>query len=200
MVIGLTGGVGSGKSTVAKLLADKWKAKLLIADEMGHLAYKRDTMAYQKIVDLFGEGILTDGREINREAIAECIFKDASLRQKLNGIIHPFVMEMIRQEIASFNSQKHEGKPPLILESAILIESGCAPLCDVIWYVHVPEKIRRQRLKESRGYSDEKIDDIMASQMAEEEFFRYATDVIENHGGLEEVFRQCTGLREKYMI
>ena len=191
-VIGLTGGVGSGKSTVAQLIEKEWNAKVLIADEIGHLAFLPQSATYQEIVSYFGEDILDKDGEINHAALAEKIFADDEKREALNAIIHPFVIAYIKEQLRTYK----DTDTIVVIESAILIESGCVPLCDEVWYVYVPEQIRRQRLKISRNYTDEKIDSIMEKQMSEEAFRKAAAVVIENSRELEEVRRQiCKYIR-----
>ena len=191
-VIGLTGGVGSGKSTVAQLIEKEWNAKVLIADEIGHLAFLPQSDTYREIVSYFGEDILDKDGEINHAALAEKIFADDEKRAALNAIIHPFVIAYIKEQLRAYKDMD----TIVVIESAILIESGCVPLCDEVWYVYVPEQIRRQRLKVSRNYTDEKIDSIMEKQMSEEDFRKVAAVVIENSRELEEVRRQiCKYIR-----
>lgn len=175
-VIGLTGGVGSGKSTVARIMKEEWGAVLLIADEIGHLAFVPQSESYCRIVEYFGEDILDGNREIDHGRLAAAIFDDDEKRKALNAIVHPFVIAYIRRQLALYR----ETDAIVVLESAILIESGCVPLCDEIWYVHVPKDIRRERLRRDRHYSDEKIDSIMEKQLPEESFYRVAGAVIDN--------------------
>lgn len=185
-VIGLTGGVGSGKSTVAQLMEKEWNAKILIADEIGHLAFLPQSDTYKEIVSYFGRGILDEKGEVSHAALAEEIFAADEKREALNAIIHPFVISYIKEQLGKYRDTDNV----IVIESAILIESGCVPLCGEVWYVYVPEEIRRQRLKISRNYTDEKIDSIMDKQMPEEAFLKAASVVIDNSRELEEVRRQ----------
>lgn len=175
-VIGLTGGVGSGKSTVARIMKDEWGAVLLIADEIGHLAFMPQSETYHRIVAYFGEDILDKNQEINHALLAAEVFTDDEKRKALNAIVHPFVIAYIREQLATYRGTD----AMVVLESAILIESGCVPLCDEIWYVYVPEHIRRERLRRDRHYSDAKIDSIMEKQLPDENFRRVAGVVIDN--------------------
>ncbi len=187
-VIGITGGVGVGKSLVVKLAEEIPFVKAIKADEVGHLAMEVGQTSYEKIVDLFGMEILNEDKTINRKKVAEIVFADNDKLEALNSIIHPFVREYIENAV---RKAKIEGKYDyFIIEAAILLETGYQEICDEIWVVTAKEDIRRQRLKETRGYSDEKITAIMNEQMAEQEFLSHADAVIENNEDIEQVKRK----------
>lgn len=180
-VIGLTGGVGSGKSLAAELLREMTGGELLIADHLGHVAMEKDTSGYRQILETFGEDILCPDGQIDREKLGELAFRDGDKLERLNGIVHPIVMAYLEERIAA--RRQEEGV--MVLESAILFETGCHRLCDEVWYVWVPEQVRLGRLRESRGYSEEKSRAIMAEQMGEEEFRSRCHKVIRNDGTVE---------------
>ena len=182
-VIGLTGGVGSGKSLAAEILRRITGGELLIADNLGHLTMRKDTEGYGRIVDAFGECILSDDGEIDRRKLGEQVFGREDLLEKLNGIVHPQVVSYIEKFIVE---RKALGGT-IILESAILFETGCEKFCDEVWYVWVPEQVRIRRLQESRGYSREKCEAIMAQQMPEEEYRDRCSHMIRNDGSVEEL-------------
>lgn len=182
-VIGLTGGVGSGKSLAAEILQKITGGELLIADHLGHLLIRKGTEGYERVLDAFGEEILSAGGEIDRGKLAEKVFGREDLLQQLNGIIHPQVVSYIEDYIAV---KKAFGET-IILESAILFETGCEKFCDEVWYVWVPEQVRIRRLQESRGYSREKCQAIMAQQMQEEEYRDRCSHTIRNDGSVEEL-------------
>lgn len=182
-VIGLTGGVGSGKSLAAEILRRITRGDLLIADDLGHLAMRKGTEGYRRIVDAFGECILSDNGEIDRRKLGEQVFGREDLLRELNGIVHPQVISYIKSYIA----EREALGGTIILESAILFETGCEELCDEVWYVWVPEQVRIRRLQESRGYSREKCEAIMAQQMQEEEYLTRCSHMIRNDGSVEEL-------------
>ena len=187
-VIGLTGGVGTGKSTVITLAEERSYVKAVRADEIGHFAMEPGQSAYYDIITLFGDGILNEDRTINRKKVAEIVFADSEKLSALNSIIHPFVRKVIEDRI---EEEKQKGDCKFfIIEAAILLETGYQEICDEIWVVITKESLRRQRLKESRGYSEEKITAIMKEQMSEEEFVKNADYIIENNESLEEVKRK----------
>lgn len=189
-VIGLTGGVGSGKTVVAHRLAEIANAGLLIADELGHLVMEKGTKGYQRIVDTFGESILDRQGEIDRRSLSEIVFEKAEFLEKLNQIIHPAVTEYLRTYIAERKGQ--EGY--LILETAIMFETGCDELCDEVWYVYVPPEIRLERLAMNRGYSEEKSLAIMKKQLQEEEFRRRCKHEVRNDGSIQELEERLQNL------
>lgn len=180
-VIGLTGGVGSGKTVVAHKFAELAKADMLIADELGHLVMEKDTKGYHKIVEAFGEEILDEQGAISRERLSAIVFSNHEALKRLNEIIHPAVKEYMREYIA----QRKDKEGYLILETAIMFESGCDALCDEVWYVYVPVELRMERLKKNRGYSEEKCRSIMNKQLLEEEFRRRCKHEVRNDGSME---------------
>ena len=187
-VIGLTGGVGTGKSTVVSLAEEKPYVRAVKADEIGHFAMELGQSAYNDIITLFGDDILNEDKTINRKKVAEIVFADNEKLSALNGIIHPFVRNVIETRI---EEEKKKGECKFfIIEAAILLETGYQAICDEIWVVITKESLRRQRLKESRGYSEEKITAIMKEQMPDEEFIKYADVIIENNESLEIVKRK----------
>lgn len=180
-VIGLTGGVGSGKTVVAHRLAEITGAQVLLADELGHLIMEKGEKGYQEIVQAFGEEILDEQGKISREALAGIVFAEEEKLQKLNQIIHPAVKAYIRDYI----EERREEEGFLVLETAIMFETGCDMLCDEVWYVYVPEEIRMERLAKNRGYSREKSQSIMKRQLLEREFRSRCKRTVCNDGNLE---------------
>ena len=174
-VIGLTGGVGSGKSLAAQMLAEKRNAELLITDELGHTVMEKG--------EHFGTELTDTQGEIDRAKLAQKVFADDTERNWLNRLIHPAVIDYVEKYIAG--RRKQEGV--IVLESALLFESGCDRFCDEIWYIFVSEEIRRKRLADSRGYSQEKITAILKRQMTETEFQKRSDVVIRNDGTPEEL-------------
>lgn len=185
-VIGLTGGVGSGKSLAAQMLAEKRNAKLLITDELGHTVMEKGSRCYKEILGHFGTELTDQQGEIDRTRLAQKVFADEAERNWLNRLIHPAVIDYVEKYI----TERRQQEGVIVLESALLFESGCDRLCDEIWYIFVSEEIRRQRLADSRGYSQEKITAILKRQMSEEEFQKRSDVVIRNDGTPEELERQ----------
>ena len=186
-IIGVTGGVGAGKSMVLNYLEKRYGAKLILADLVGHEMMEPGHEAYEQVVKVFGQEIVSEDKTIDRKALGAIVFADEKKRMILNRIIHPAV----RQEILR---RLEEAKLSLlsstVVEAALFLEENYDAFCDETWYIYTDEKIRRQRLKESRGYSDERIDQIFRSQKTHEEFQKRCMFMIDNNGSEEETFRQ----------
>lgn len=180
-VIGITGGVGAGKSTVLSYLARDFDAFVIQADQVGHLLMEPGQSCYEPVLALFGKDVKKSDKTIDRRQISDIVFSRADLLEKLNRIIHPAVKEHIRKELLR---QRESGRKLCVVEAALLLEDNYRELCDAIWYVHADTELRIRRLMESRGYSRQKALEIMGSQ-ASEAFFRANTDyTIENSGDL----------------
>ena len=190
-IIGITGGVGAGKSKLLDFLKEAYKAQVFQADEAGHQVMEPGTKAYGQIVDYFGKGILAGDGQIDRRALGALVFSDEKKRKYLNGIIHPAVKALALEEIARAHN---EGACRLfIIEAALLIEDHYEEICDEFWYVYANETVRRERLRISRGYSDEKITAMFESQLTDEEFREHCRVVIDNSGSIEEAYEQIRG-------
>lgn len=190
-VIGITGGVGAGKSQVLSFLEKTYKAQVFQADEAGHQVMEPGTNAYGQIVDYFGKGILAGDGQIDRRALGALVFSDEKKRKYLNGIIHPAVKALALEKIARAHN---EGVYRLfIIEAALLIEDHYEEICDELWYVYANETVRRERLRISRGYSDEKITAMFESQLTDEEFREHCRVVIDNSSSIEEAYEQIRG-------
>ena len=188
LVIGLTGGVGSGKSTVSQILEQEYGAFLIDTDSIGHEVKQPGREAYEPILELFGKEILDENGWIDKGKLAERVFVSEPLLQKLNDLTHPAVIREVERRILK---KRQEGDCSyVVVETALLIESGLNRCCDVIWYVYAAEDIRRKRLRQSRGYSEERIQAVLDRQKTDDEFRQVADVVIENSGEREETRRQ----------
>lgn len=193
--IGITGGVGSGKSAILHYIEQEYEARVLLADELAHELMQPGTECFQEIVESFEkEDIFTPQRELDSLKMAQVIFSDDKKREKMNGIVHPAVKREVLRQVAI--EREKQQISCFILEAALLIEDGYDKICDELWYIYTSKENRRKRLKESRGYSDEKIDAIFNSQLSEEIYRKYCKIVIDNNGTLEETFRQIRQAKE----
>lgn len=185
-VLGITGGVGSGKSQVLAYLETRYHASVCQMDEVAKQLQKKGTPCYREIVREFGIEITGPDGELDRARLGMAVFSDAGKRQALNRIVHPAVLEQVRRDIAG---KKAQGVKLYVVEAALLPDVG-RELCDELWYVYAAEKVRRSRLKDSRGYSDEKITRMIESQPEEERFRQVCTAVIDNSGTFEDTKKQ----------
>lgn len=187
--IGITGGVGAGKSELLAYLAQKPKTRVLLADEIAHDLMQPKMACYEKIKTAFAkEDIFLPDGNIDRKKMAAVIFSDAAKRLRINGIIHPAVKEFVQKEL---QKERERGcLDLLVLEAALLIEEHYDEICDELWYIDTREDIRERRLMESRGYSKEKVQQIFLSQLPEAEYKKHCRVVIDNNGTVEEACRQ----------
>ena len=181
-IIGITGGVGAGKSTVLAYLEEKYNAFVIQADEVGHIVMEPGQECYQPVIDLFGKEVIKNDKTIDRKRVSDVVFGQPDFLSRLNGIIHPAVKRYI---LKSLEEQKEKGRNLCIVEAALFLEEHYQDFCDEVWYIYTDEEIRIQRLMDSRGYTREKSLGIIGNQ-ASEAYFRAHTDyVIENNGNLE---------------
>ena len=187
-IVGVTGGVGAGKSRVLGYLEEHSNCRIIFSDQVANDIKKRGYPAYDELVDLFGEEILGDDLEIDKAKMAAAIFADNNLLEKVNNILHPAVNTFI---INIIDEEKERGALDFVfVEAALLIESGYGRIVDEMWYIYADEEVRRKRLKDSRGYSDEKIDSIMANQLSDAEFRENSDFVIDNGVDFEQTAAQ----------
>lgn len=188
LVIGITGGVGAGKSSVLKALEEHCNCRIILADDVGNKVKEPGQLCYLQIVDLLGKDILKEDSTIDKVKMAEKIFADAWVLKQVNNIIHPAVEAYILNEIR--REKENKAIDVFFLEAALLIEAGYVPYLDELWYIFSEKDVRIRRLKESRGYSEEKIEQIMKSQLSEAEFRTYADVVLDNSYEFERTFAQ----------
>lgn len=196
-VIGITGGVGAGKSVVLNYLKEKYPCEILVADDIGNEVKMPGGRCYKAFIELVGTDIVLEDGTIDRAKAAEKIFADDALLDEVNALIHPAVKDEVRERTAK---AKEEGKVGFVfIEAALLIEAGYLPELDELWYVCAGESLRAKRLKEARGYSEERIEGIMEQQLTEEEFRKYADRVIVNDGTIEELKEQIDNIMGDYL-
>ncbi|MCI9336429.1 MAG: dephospho-CoA kinase [Lachnospiraceae bacterium] len=193
--IGITGGVGAGKSEILRYIKERWECEIYLADEVAHLVQQPGTKAYSALVALLGPDVTEGDGGICRSAMADRIFADPSLLEQVNGIVHPAVKEYLLERLEEASAA---GETELfIVEAALLIEGGYLALVDEMWYIYADERVRRERLLASRGYTGEKTARIMASQLTDREFRDNCDFVIDNSGDFAETCRQIDNrLRE----
>lgn len=186
-IIGITGGVGAGKSTVLDHLEKQYNACVLQADKIGHLVMEPGGICYGQVIALFGKQIIKNDKTIDRKMVSDVVFAHEEMRQKLDDIIHPAVKSYILDKI---EEQKKAGCTLMIVEAALLLEDHYDAFCDKVWYIHTDQEIRIERLMSSRGYIREKAENIIARQATEGFFREHADYIIQNNGDLDETWRQ----------
>jgi dephospho-CoA kinase len=178
-VVGLVGGIGSGKSEAARMLA-AMGAVVIDADKIGHAVYEPGTPGFAAVVDAFGSAVVGDDGRIDRRALGPIVFGDAEALARLNGIVHPLIRAEIERRIAE--ERALGGAELVVVEAAILLEAGWRSLVDEVWVVRAPLAVIRERLATSRGLSAEEVDARVARQMSDAERCAAADVVVENAG------------------
>ena len=194
-VIGITGGVGSGKSEVLKFLESRDRVVVCQSDEVAKILQRKGTKCFEEIVAHFGKTIVGEDGELHRKVLADIVFHNKNELTALNSIVHPAVEEYIRNWIREEKSKETE---LFFLETALLIEANYDELfCDEVWYIYASDEVRVKRLKYSRGYSEEKIESIFHSQKTKEEYMDSCDRVIDNSRSFEETSVQLLHILDK---
>ncbi len=196
-IIGITGGVGCGKSEVIRYIMKNYNCFVIFADDVAKQLQQKGNLCYDRIVALLGEKILSYDGEIDKTKMAAKIFADAALLEKVNAIIHPAVYDYVEEKIAEQKEKKEIDF--FIIEAALLIECGYGKIVDEMWYVYTSDEVRRERLKRSRGYSDEKINQIFSSQLSYDEFKSASTFMLDNNDTVEKTQKQIDNKLEEYL-
>jgi dephospho-CoA kinase len=185
-VIGLTGGIGSGKSTVAGFLAEMGAAVIEL-DKVGHEVLRSGSGTFSKVVKEFGREILDAGGEIDRAKLAAIVFKEPDALARLNRTTHPAIDKILIERIEKYRQQ---GVKAVVLEAAALLEAGKAAQADEIWVTTAPEALVLERIRERSGYSEEEAKARIGSQLSDKERLKHADMVIDTGGTLDEVKRK----------
>jgi dephospho-CoA kinase len=182
-VIGLTGGIGSGKSTVSQILTELG-AVVLDADKVGHEAYQPGTETWKEVVVAFGQEVVAADGSIDRKKLGAIVFGDPEALTRLNQIVHPRMHNMMADRIEEYRRQ---GVKVVVLEAAILLEAGWTPLVDEVWLTVTSEPTVIRRVRERTGLPEEQIRSRIRSQLSNEERKKQASVVISNDGSLDEL-------------
>jgi dephospho-CoA kinase len=195
IVIGLTCGILSGKSTVSGMLAERG-AVIIDADKVGHQAYQPHTDVWQELVDTFGEWILKQNGEIDRKRLGEIVFHDPSALILLNKIVHPRMREIIEEELKRLRA---EGASVVVIEAAVLIEAKWTDLVDRIWVTTAPAEKVIDRLQNRVGLSEEQARARIAAQLPPEDKVKHADVVIDTNCDLAELGIRVLDLWEELL-
>jgi len=182
-VIGLTGGIGSGKSMVSQFMQELG-AVLIDADSVGHEAYQPGTGTWRELIAAFGEQILAQDNSIDRKKLGGIVFGSPESLARLNQIMYPRMHQMMGDRIEEYRRQ---GVEVVVLEAAILLEAGWNQLVDEVWITIAPESVVVERTRERTGLPEEQILARIRSQMSSEERAKHADVVINNDGSLDEL-------------
>jgi dephospho-CoA kinase len=184
LTIGLTGGIGSGKSTVSKLLADLG-APIIDADKVGHAIYAPDGPAYPDMIAAFGDGILAPDRTIDRKKLGPIVFADPTALKRLNSIVHPKMFARMREMVDAMRTGGE--RKPIVIEAAILVEANWQPLFNEIWLVVASRERVIERVERDRGLKPEQTEARIKAQLSDNDRRKYATTVVTNNGTIDEL-------------
>jgi dephospho-CoA kinase len=189
--IGLTGGIGSGKTTVADIL-ETLGARVIHADTIGHEVYRPHTEGWQRVTEAFGRSILAPDGTIDRKKLGAVVFSDAPARARLNGIVHPLIAAEIRRRIEAYRAAG--SVEAIVVEAAVLIEANWLPLVDEVWLVVAEREAVIDRLATQRSLPPEEVDMRVSAQLSDAERQRYAHVIIRNTGSMEDLREQVRAL------
>jgi len=195
-VIGLTGGIGSGKSTVSQFLAELG-AIIVDADRVGHEAFKPGTELWREVVAAFGRQIVTPSGDIDRKKLGEIVFGNAESLWRLNQIMHPRMYDMVKTQLEEYRRQ---GVAVAVLEAPLLIEANWTSLVDEVWVTVASEATVLKRLQERTGLSKEESLARIRSQLPSEERIKHADVVINTDCSLDEVKTRVKGLWVRFQV
>jgi len=182
MIIGLTGGIASGKSTAAEYL-EKKGAAVIDADKISHKISRKGEKGWQRVVEEFGEKILKDNGKLDRKKLAEIVFSDPNKRQKLEALLHPIIISEMKQSAQKYIS---EGKIVLFM-APLLFEAGLDRFCDEVWLIAADEDEQIKRLKKRDGLSAEEASKRINAQMSMDEKKKRSDIIIKNNGSLKKL-------------
>lgn len=193
IVVGLTGSICSGKSTIARFLAGMG-ASVIDADEIGHEAYRPHSETWQQVVDAFGRGILTADGQIDRRKLGGIVFKDPEALRRLNGIMHPGMHRVAERRIEQL---KNDGARVIVLEAPLLVEANWLDLVDEVWVAQANEENSLKRCRDRSGLSEAQARSRLASQLPPEEKARHADVIIDTNVSLADVESKVKELWEQ---
>ncbi|HEX2173016.1 MAG TPA: dephospho-CoA kinase [Dehalococcoidia bacterium] len=187
ITIGLTGGIGTGKTTVSKILADLG-AYIMDADKVGHEMLLPQTEVWHDIIATWGRDLLTEDDQIDRRKLGAIVFSDPAALQKLNSISHPRMKKVMADRLATL---RQEGQVPVVIvEAAILIEAKWYDIVDRVWMTHAAEGVAVRRLQARNGMSEEEALKRIRSQLTADERAKYAQLIIDTDCTLDELHQK----------
>ena len=190
ITIGVTGGIGTGKSLVSEIL-EALGGRLVSADLLGHQAYLPGTAGFDHVVRRFGEGVIGQNGTIDRKSLGELVFADSDNMSDLNAIVHPIILRLIKKTL---EDNLNNGVEVTVVEAAILIEAGWQDLFDEIWMVSSNQDVVVKRLQSRNGFSVQDATSRIVSQMPQEDRIHYADEIIDNSGTVEQLRKQVKKL------
>ncbi|KMJ57003.1 dephospho-CoA kinase [Bacillus sp. LL01] len=196
LIIGLTGGIASGKSTVANMLRDK-NIPIVDADVVAREVVEIGTDTYKELIKEFGEEILNDDKTLNRPKLGSIIFQDQEKRKKLNSIMHPSIRASMKEKTKKYIEEGHK---VVVMDIPLLFESNLTNLVDKTLLVFVTEKTQLKRLMERNDLSEKEATDRIQSQMPLAEKVKLSHAVIDNNGSLTKTEQQLNEILDEWQV
>ena len=196
LVIGLTGGIGTGKTEVSKIL-EELGAEVIHADILGHEVYRAGTEAWHEVVEAFGEGVLGPTGEVERRKLGAIVFGKPEALQRLNAITHPRIRKMLEERIEGL---RRRGKRVVVVEAALLVEANWTPLVDEVWVTATPQDQVIGRLRGRDGLQEADVLARIGSQMVQGHRVERADVVIDNAGSLAELREQVEAIWRRRVL
>ena len=192
MILEIFGGVGSGKSVILNYLKEKYKAEIIGMDETAHELYRPGEKGFAAVRELLGDEVVAPDGTLDRKKMADILYREPALLDRLTGVIHPMVYQETEDRAKAFVRKAAEaGAPePLVVIETALPKKEKSDIFAEVWYVYTPKEIRKLRLMRDRGYTEERVREIMSRQMSDAEYSAIADWVLVNDGSLEEVCRK----------
>ncbi|PMG32639.1 dephospho-CoA kinase [Vibrio splendidus] len=193
IIIGLSGGIASGKTTVANLFNEHFNVDIVDADIVAREVVAVGSDGLKQITDHFGETILLEDGSLNRSKLRELIFSDPTEKQWLNDLLHPMIRNKIDSDLSKVTS------PYGLLVAPLLVENQMQSMADRVLIVDVPKEVQIERTMSRDNVSKEQVTSILKSQASREQRLAVADDVIKNHTKNQELLPQITDLHQKYL-
>lgn len=185
--IGVTGGIGAGKTEVLQYLRGRWEAYILPLDDVTRSMLNPGECGYAFYRNMWGAHVILEDGSLDKTKIASLLFDNPEKKREIDAFFRPYVMRAVRE---AKNRAQEEGHPFFIIESAILLEEHYDAFCDELWYIYADESTRSCRLMKARGYSEERIRETMGRQLPEQEFRLRCDFVVDNSGSFEETKKE----------
>lgn len=181
ILIGITGGIASGKTEVAKIF-QKLGAKILSGDEIGKDVVDKNPQLLKKLIKTFGDEILDSKKRLNRKKLGGIAFSSPSLTKKLNSIVHPFLLKNLKEKIKSLKKKGY--KKPVVIDAALIVEWELQKELDYLIFVDCPKEKRIKRLTQQKGYSRKEAEGRIKAQLPESKKRKLADFIVKNEGEL----------------
>lgn len=190
MVILLCGGVGAGKSAALSYLKEAFGADVIGTDETAHELYETGREGYRAVIRILGEGVRNADGSLDRKKMADLLYREPALLEKLDAAVHPLVRAELRRKVRA-------SKADCVIVETALPQKTESDMFDEVWYVYTPEEVRIERLMKNRGYSRERAEEIMSRQPSDAEYRARADFILDNSGSPEDLRRQIDARMKK---